>query len=79
MANDKTCSSPQVTDDNVTDPRGKAKTTTNKVNDIMQQQQCVPDSDLMSFVTPPTSDEMSANPCDAGENPSGNSINSNKK
>ena len=79
MANDKTCSSPQVTDDKAPDSSGKSNTTNSKANDIMQQQQSIPDSNLKSFGTPPpTSDEMSANPCNAGENPSGNSSNSNK-
>ena len=77
MTNDKICSSSQATDDKATDSRGKAKTTTNKENDIMQQQQSVPHSNLKSFTTPLTSDEISANPCDAEENPPGNSSNSN--
>ena len=77
MTNDKIRSSSQATDDKATDSRGKAKPTTNKENDIMQQQQSVPHSNLKSFATPLTSDEMSANPCDAEENPPGNSSYSN--
>ena len=79
LTNDKIRSSSQATDDKTTDSRGKAETTTNKENDIMQQQQSVPHSNLKSFTAPQTSDEMSANPCDAEENPPGNSsISSNK-
>ena len=77
MTNDKIRSSSQATDDKATDSRGKAKTTTKKENDIMQQLQSVPHSNLKSFTTPLTSDEMSANPCDAEENPPGNSSISN--
>ena len=77
MTNDKICSSSQATNDKATDSRGKAKTTTNKENDIMQQQQSVPNSNSKSFPTPPTSDEMSANPCDPEENPPEKSSNSN--
>ena len=78
MADDKACSSPQVTDYKVIDSRSKAKSTTNKENDIMQQQQSVPDNNLKSFATPPITDEMPANPCDVSENSSGNISNSNK-
>ena len=77
-ADAKTCSSPQVTDFKATDSRSKAKPTTNKENDIMQQQQSVPNNNLKSFATSPITDEMSADPCDVGENSSGNSSNSNK-
>ena len=67
-----------MTDYKATDSRSKAKSTTNKENDIMQQQQSVPNNNLKSFATPPITDEMSANPCNVGENSSGNSSNSNK-